>query len=533
MDARFCARCGQQIREEQIQEELIRKEQIQREQIQAQQTHDASSASNNQAPDDLVSELSLETKDTPGAKLISGKVQTSPFPPLPETGAALILPELKLNGSAVHALLAQANLYRMRRDWSVAIDCCVSVLRSQPANQTAHVLLGDIYRDQRRFDDAVQWYGMAVELRPNPTDQAKLEFAMQERERLLRQAAQKARQGYGNSASAPIDRGTDLNTGTTNLMGVSPRRWLRGITVTSLAFVVLVLLGLVWTSVKNPRLNSASAGNNPTAGYSGSNSNSGLPPHRLDRTVPSYLAAQAANKNNTVVVGGGGLSADHNMHTTTITPDSNAAPIGGRVTDPSQASGRQGASALNPNSGIGGATLPSAPVVNVRPLPGFPSSSASSTGSSNPQSASSIASTSQPSNRLTDGVSLTQNVSDGSIGAMLMLTAAPSLVLEGGPRGQDSVLRNIYRAARTAFTGSNILVRVKVMVETQVQGTGLAVVLEAELDRGTAMKANTDTDSTAQLQSHLLSYRFSGASQDTNPTASPSSNPAGSESPSQ
>lgn len=91
--------------------------------------------------------------------VVSGKVMTSPFPPLPETPASLALPGKKLSGSAVHALLAQANLNRMRRQYDEAIDCCVSVLRAQPANQSAHVLLGDVYRDQRRWDDAFN--GMA------------------------------------------------------------------------------------------------------------------------------------------------------------------------------------------------------------------------------------------------------------------------------------------------------------------------------------------------------------------------------------
>ena len=489
-DARYCAGCGQAIQEESVLE-------------------DTASA---------VSDVS------------SGKVHTSPFPSLPDTGSALALSALKLNGSAVHALLAQANLHRMRREWDQSIDCCVSVLRAQPANQTAHVLLGDIYRDQRRFTDAVQWYGMAVELRPNPTDQAKLEFVTQERDRLIRQEEQKARQGYGNSASAPIDRGTDLNTGTTNLMGVSPRRWLRGITVTSLAFAVLVLAGLVWTSVKNPRLSSISS-NNSTAGYPTGSGNSGLPPHRLDRTIPPYLAAQAANKDNGVVVGGGGLPADHNMRATTLASGSNAAQPGGKTRDYSQTSSGRSATRLNSSSGMTGANIPVAPVQNVRPLP----NSFSSSGSSTVQPSASISSP-QPSNRLTDGVQLSQNVSDGSVGASLMLTAAPSLILEGGARGQDSVLRNVYRAARTAFAGSNILMRVKVFVQTQVQGTGLSVVMEAEVDRSTAMKSNPDTEETALLQSHLSYYRFSVASQDANPATSSSANPgnsAGNGSPSQ
>ena len=122
----------------------------------------------------------------------------------------------------------------------------MSVLRSQPANQSAHVLLGDVYRDQNRLDDAIQWYGMAVDLRPNPTDQAKLEQVKQQRERQRASDALRVSARIWHRRVGAIDRGTDLNTGTVNLMGVSPRRWLRGITTISVAFVMLALVALVW-----------------------------------------------------------------------------------------------------------------------------------------------------------------------------------------------------------------------------------------------------------------------------------------------
>src|SRR5688500_15767393 len=65
---------------------------------------------------------------------------------------------------ALQAALTQANLCRIRRQWEEAIEYCITVLRAQPGNQTAHALLGDIYRDQCKIDDAIQWYRMAVDL---------------------------------------------------------------------------------------------------------------------------------------------------------------------------------------------------------------------------------------------------------------------------------------------------------------------------------------------------------------------------------
>ena len=48
----------------------------------------------------------------------------------------------RLNAHSVHQLLTQANLYRMRGQFTEAIDCCVAVLRVQSANATAHLPAG-------------------------------------------------------------------------------------------------------------------------------------------------------------------------------------------------------------------------------------------------------------------------------------------------------------------------------------------------------------------------------------------------------
>ena len=87
---------------------------------------------------------------------------------------------------SLQSALTQANLCRIRRQWEEAIEYCITVLRAQPGNQTAHSLLGDIYRDQGKLDDAIQWYRMAVDLGANPTDEGKLRQLERERARANR-----------------------------------------------------------------------------------------------------------------------------------------------------------------------------------------------------------------------------------------------------------------------------------------------------------------------------------------------------------
>ncbi len=72
--------------------------------------------------------------------------------------------------------LARANLLRVRGQWTEAADLCVAVLRADPGNATAHSLLGDIYQDQGRPEEAKHWYQLALELCPaSVADRAKLE----------------------------------------------------------------------------------------------------------------------------------------------------------------------------------------------------------------------------------------------------------------------------------------------------------------------------------------------------------------------
>lgn len=86
-------------------------------------------------------------------------------------------------------LLARANLLRMRGQWDEAVAVCTEALRRAPESATAHSLLGDIYEAQGKLDDALQWYGMAVDLAPNrPADREKLERVTQAQRARLRAA---------------------------------------------------------------------------------------------------------------------------------------------------------------------------------------------------------------------------------------------------------------------------------------------------------------------------------------------------------
>ncbi len=79
-----------------------------------------------------------------------------------------------------YALLAQANLLRMRGCWEEAVGNCMAALRLAPDSPSAQSLLGDIYENQGRFDDAIQWYRMALDANPDsPADRLKLDRLLQ------------------------------------------------------------------------------------------------------------------------------------------------------------------------------------------------------------------------------------------------------------------------------------------------------------------------------------------------------------------
>lgn len=75
-----------------------------------------------------------------------------------------------------YALLAQANLLRVRGHWAEAVDACRAALRLAPESAAAQSLLGDIYENQGALDEAAQWYRMALDSTPDSAaDRMKLD----------------------------------------------------------------------------------------------------------------------------------------------------------------------------------------------------------------------------------------------------------------------------------------------------------------------------------------------------------------------
>jgi len=72
-----------------------------------------------------------------------------------------------VHGDTAQVALAAANLLRVRGLHDQAEARCIEVLRADPNNVHAHSLLGDIYQDQGRLEDARQWYQLALDLNPN------------------------------------------------------------------------------------------------------------------------------------------------------------------------------------------------------------------------------------------------------------------------------------------------------------------------------------------------------------------------------
>ncbi|MFQ3611631.1 MAG: tetratricopeptide repeat protein [Fimbriimonadales bacterium] len=76
---------------------------------------------------------------------------------------------LAMEGSdiEVYPEIARANLLRMQGKYEEAVSVCRQILGRFPSNETAHALMGDIYADQGKLEDAIQWYEMLVELAPD------------------------------------------------------------------------------------------------------------------------------------------------------------------------------------------------------------------------------------------------------------------------------------------------------------------------------------------------------------------------------
>jgi len=93
-----------------------------------------------------------------------------------ECGAPVLDDFSEGSDSAVYPELARANLLRMRGEYKVAEDICLSILRRHPNSATANTLLGDICAERGDLKQAAEWYEMALDILPDSeSDRHKLE----------------------------------------------------------------------------------------------------------------------------------------------------------------------------------------------------------------------------------------------------------------------------------------------------------------------------------------------------------------------
>lgn len=86
----------------------------------------------------------------------------------PECGAPMAQ-ATEGSDSAIYTELAQANLFRMRGEYKGAEDVLLRILRKFPNNVTANTMLGDIAATQGNFDQAAEWYELALDITPKST----------------------------------------------------------------------------------------------------------------------------------------------------------------------------------------------------------------------------------------------------------------------------------------------------------------------------------------------------------------------------
>jgi len=100
-----------------------------------------------------------------------------------------------------------ANGLRLRRQWDLAEATCSDVLRRDPRSADAHSLMGDICRDRRQWQDAIEWYKMALDLKPSSAaDRRKLEELIDQefpirRQGLVRKTGTAFSRGLGSAAA--------------------------------------------------------------------------------------------------------------------------------------------------------------------------------------------------------------------------------------------------------------------------------------------------------------------------------------------
>jgi len=373
-----------------------------------------------------------------------------------------------LSSSELHSLLTQANLFRQRREWEGAINCCITVLRADPGNPTAHALLGEVYYGQHKLHDAVHWFRLAVELHPNPNDIARL-YQLEEEAR--RGSVADLVPSGKKSQLIPIHADGNYSTGTAQLMGLPPRTYLNIITAVSLAFTSVMLVAiLVSRSTRKADKPNTVAANQPVPIVTL------LPPSTvpLQNTNPKIalnLPANAASQ----------IAKNRDAGQPRQTPEGMTKP------------------------------LPLAPIMGVRSLP--PNTAPK------PRPEVPKEETSEPPipmHSLPEGMSLANPpYHDPVSGAVSLLVVAPIQSINTLTNTErTAMLRNVYRAARIHFNTERESQRVAVYVQSRSEG---AIVMLAEISRMTADAVNPENETPDTLESRLISLKTRDSAENSRP----------------
>ena len=260
-------------------------------------------------------------------------------------------------------------------------------------------------------------------------------------------------------------------------MGVSPRLWLRGITIASLTFLLVsgvILLGTqrrhaqdgsIPLPIGDPNQVNSIA---PLPGSEGT-----LPPLHLGggAVVPG---GQTSNEVSPPHLGGSGLAPDTNYANHTVPT---AFPE-------ARQTGSNAASSQPPPAS---ANVPTASVRNVRPL---------EHGSDAPGFAT-----------LSGGMKLAKMASlTTSDEAVLVISNPP--VSGDQDNFRQNAIRNVYRAARDAFATNAGAKEASVYIQTDLTEKGGEVLLVAHLDRESALKSDPDADRSEGLLNRLRSVQW-------------------------
>jgi hypothetical protein len=156
------------------------------------------------------------------------------------------------SGASIDDCLMQANLLRMRGRWEEAARQCAEALQREPANASAHSLLGDIYENRGRLEDAIHWYQLALDLNPaSVADQAKLARAREVLEARRKAALSPTKAGASRGATRDASAVTESREPSAERRSEERATisWLRVATVTGVAFCCTILaLAIVFSA---------------------------------------------------------------------------------------------------------------------------------------------------------------------------------------------------------------------------------------------------------------------------------------------